>query len=274
MSLLGLYLPALVFDKLNQNKSIAMQTIIIEDEFRAADRLEKLLLKLDDKIEVLEKIDSVESAVEWLKKNQHPPLIFLDIQLADGLSFEIFERIQVDSFIIFTTAYDEYAIRAFDLNSIDYLLKPIDENKLLKSLDKFRHFSSKNSNVDIDLLKQVLGSGEKSYKKRFVVNVGHKIKTIITEDIAWFTSEDRSTYLVTNENQYLPIDFSLDKLEQLLSPETFFRVSRQFLVSFDAITNISVLSKSRIKLKLKPQANEDVLVSTAKSSKFKDWLDK
>jgi DNA-binding LytR/AlgR family response regulator len=251
-----------------------MKTVIIEDEYRAADRLERLLKKHDPKIEVEEKLDSVEYALDWLQNNPHPELMFVDIQLADGLSFEIFDKVEVKSFIIFTTAYDEYAIRAFDLNSIDYLLKPVDEKKLAKSLEKFKNFTSPLSNVDAELLKQLLGSGEKSYKKRFVVNVGNKIRTINTNDIAWFVFEERTTFLVTKENKYYPIDFSLDKLELMVSPEDYFRISRQYLVSFDAITNISVLSRSRIKLQLKPEAKEEVVVSTTKSSKFREWLDK
>ena len=251
-----------------------MKTIIIEDEYRAADRLERLLTKLDNQIEVLDKLDSIESAVTWLKSNSHPELMFVDIQLADGLSFEIFEQVKVDSFIVFTTAYDEYAIRAFDLNSIDYLLKPIDETKLGKSLVKFKSFTNRKNDVDITFIKQLLGSGEKSYKQRFVVNVGNKIKTVNTNDIAWFVFEERTTFLVTKENKYYPVDFSLDKLELMVSPDHFFRISRQYLVSFESITNISVLSKSRIKLKLNPESKEDALVSSAKSSKFREWLDK
>lgn len=250
-----------------------MKTLIIEDEYRAADRLERLLLKLDDSIEVLEKLDSVESAVDWLQNNSHPPLLFCDIQLADGLSFEIFEKVSVSSFIVFTTAYDEYAIKAFDLNSIDYLLKPIDEEKLKRSLEKFNSFSQQTSNIDIESIRQVLGMGEKEYKQRFVVYVGNKIKTINTEDIAWFVFEDRTTFLVTKDNKFLPVDFSLDKLEQMLSSKEFFRISRQYLVRFESISNISILSKSRIKIILNPEARNDVLVSSAKSSKFREWLD-
>ncbi len=251
-----------------------MQTLIIEDEFRAADRLERMLIKIEPDILVQEKLDSVETAVDWLRNNKHPELIFLDIQLADGVSFEIFEKVKVDSFIIFTTAYDEYAIKAFDLNSIDYLLKPIDEHKLQKSLNKFKVFKQRSTNVDIDILKQILSGGEKCYKKRFVVNVGHKIKTIDIGEIAWFVFEERSTFLVTRDNKYYPIEFSLDKLEQIVSPEDFFRINRQFFVRFESIATISVLSRSRIKLSLKPEPKEDVLVSAAKSSSFREWIDK
>ncbi len=251
-----------------------MQTLIIEDEFRAADRLERMLVKMEPDVQVLEKLDSVESAVEWLSNNIHPELIFLDIQLADGLSFSIFDKVRVDSFVIFTTAYDEYAIKAFDLNSIDYLLKPINDAKLRKSLDKFRVFRQRAANIDVDVLKQIISGGEKCYKKRFVVNVGHKIKTIDTSEIAWFVFEERSTFLVTNDEKYYPIEFSLDKLEQIVSPEEFFRVNRQFLVRFESIETISVLSRSRIKLRIQPAPKDEVLVSSSKSSSFREWIDK
>jgi DNA-binding LytR/AlgR family response regulator len=251
-----------------------VKTLIIEDEYRAADRMESLLHKIDPEIKVLEKLDSVEAAVGWFQENAQPDLLFADIQLADGLCFEIFDQIKVKSFIIFTTAYNEYAIRAFELNSIGYLLKPIDEEKLRKSLTKFRHFSNLISEVENSHLKELIFSKQKSYKKRFVVTVGYKIKTINTNDIAWFVSEDRITYMVTFDNQKFPIDFSLDRLEELLSPNDFFRINRQYLVCFESIASIAILSKSRIKLGLNPAVEEEVLVSSSRTSKFREWLDK
>ncbi len=251
-----------------------IQTLIIEDEYRAADRLEKLLLKTNCNIQILEKLDSIAAAVNWFKNNPEPDLLFLDIQLADGLSFEIFRQVEVNCFIIFTTAYDEYAIKAFDLNSIDYLLKPIDESKLEKSLLKYHSFTSRNNPIDIDLVKGLLQPDQKIYKKRFVINIGNKIKTVKTNEIAWFISEERSTFLATNDGKQYAVDFSLDRLETLLPPEDFFRISRQFLVSFNSIINISVHSRSRIKLRLNPETEHEVLVSTSKSSKFREWLDK
>jgi len=251
-----------------------IRTIIIEDEYRAADRLERLLTDMDEQITILAKLDSVETAVEWFNHHEHPDLLFLDIQLADGLSFEIFEQVKVDSFVIFTTAYDEYAIRAFELNSIDYLLKPIDIEKLNRSLQKFKSFSSATTNVKVDDLMTLLSSGRRNYKKRFVVNIGLKIKTIETDEVAWFISAEKSTFLIAKDGHRYPIDFSLDRIEELLSPEVFFRVNRQYIVSFEAIHNISVHSKSRIKLDLKPSPDEMVIVSSSRSPKFREWLDK
>jgi DNA-binding LytR/AlgR family response regulator len=251
-----------------------VKTLIIEDEYRAADRLESLLRKIDPEIKVLEKLDSVEAAIGWFQENVQPDLLFADIQLADGLSFDIFDQIKVNSFIIFTTAYNEYAIRAFEQKSIDYLLKPIDEKMLRKSIEKFRHFSSSIYELEISHLKELVFPKQKSYKKRFVVSVGYKIKTINTNDIAWFVSEDRITYLVTFNNQKFPIDFSLDRLEELLSINDFFRINRQYLVCFESIASIAILSKSRIKLGLNPVAEEAVLVSSSRTSKFREWLDK
>jgi len=251
-----------------------IRTVIIEDEYRAADRLERLLTGMDDQVCIEAKLDSVEAAVTWFKSHTHPDLLFLDIQLADGLSFEIFEQVEVKSFVIFTTAYDEYAIRAFELNSIDYLLKPIDSDKLKNSLHKFECFSAKSSNIPVDELMSLLSSGKKNYKKRFVVNIGTKIKTIETDLVAWFISVEKNTFLIGKDGYRYPIDFSLDRVEELISPEEFFRVNRQYLVSFSAIQNISIRSKSRIKIDLNPVADETVLVSAGKTPKFREWLDK
>ncbi len=253
-----------------------IRTIIIEDEYRAADRLERLVLSLDEQITILDKLDSVETAVEWFTTNPHPDLLFLDIQLADGLSFEIFDQVKVNSFVIFTTAYDEYAIRAFELNSIDYLLKPVDIEKLNKSLQKFKCFATTNTtpNVKMDDLMRLLSAGGKSHKKRFVVNVGTRIKAIETTNVAWFISAEKNTFLVAKDGHRYSIDFSLDRIEELVSPDVFFRINRQYIVGFEAIQNISVHSKSRIKLDLYPAPDEMVMVSTNRSPKFREWLDK
>ena len=251
-----------------------IKTLIIEDEQPATVRLEKLMLELELEIEVLAKLDSVEASLNWLKKNAHPDLLMLDIQLADGLSFDIFKHMQVESFVIFTTAYDEYAIKAFELNSIDYLLKPIKKEKLASSLEKFKKLKDRNSpQFDVNELVAAIESKKTNYKKRFAISAGTRIKSIETDEVASFTSIEKSTFINTYEGKTYAIDFSLDKLESLLDPDRFFRVNRQCIINFSAIEKISVLSKSRIEVKLSGSA-EEVMVSTAKAHGFRLWLDK
>jgi len=251
-----------------------IRILIIEDEEPAADRLEKLLLDIDPSVQILDKIDSVESAVRWLKGHEAPDLMMLDIQLADGLSFDIFKKIKTDSFVIFTTAYDEYAIRAFELNSIDYLLKPIDKEKLAGSLRKFKRLKGTVPDFDIRELINTLESRKHSYKKRFLVTAGTKIRSVEVKEISCFYSLEKSTYITTFDGHHFPADFSLERLEQLLDPDTFFRIKRQYIIGFSGISRIHVLSQSRIKVEMNPPASEPLLVSTAKTHAFRLWLDR
>jgi len=251
-----------------------IKTLIIEDEEPAALRLEKLLTEIDPEIGILEKLDSVESAVQWFTNNDSPDLVMLDIQLADGLSFEIFKKTAIDSFVIFTTAFDEYAIRAFELNSIDYLLKPIDKTKLARSIEKFKRLRAHAPRVDFQELINTIEGEKKKYKKRFIVNIGSKIKSVETGEAAYFYSLEKSTFICTHDNHHYPVDFSLDSLEGLIDPDIFFRVNRQYIINFNCIGKIHVLSKSRIKIETTPPANEPLLVSTAKTHGFRLWLDR
>jgi DNA-binding LytR/AlgR family response regulator len=250
-----------------------IRTLIIEDEEPAALRLEKLLKQTEPEISVIEKLDSIDSSVKWLIENPQPDLILLDIQLADGLSFEIFKKIKVESFIIFTTAYDEYAIQAFELNSIDYLLKPINIDKLTASIAKFKRLTGKKPDFNIEDILKIIEDKKSSYKKRFAINFGSRIKSIEAEEVAYFYSMDKNTFLCTFDGNNYPVDFSLDKLEKLLSPDNFYRINRQNIVNFKSIEKIHVLSKSRIELELK-KSKEKLLVSSAKSHQFRDWIDK
>ena len=250
-----------------------IRTLIIEDEEPAANRLEKLLRETNPDIEIVEKLDSIESSVRWLSSNTPPELIMLDIQLADGLSFEIFKKIKVDSFIIFTTAYDEYAIKAFELNSIDYLLKPVNKEKLAASLEKFRKLSGTGPQFDIEDIIGLIEKKNITYKKRFAINIGTKIKSIESKEIAFFYSLEKNTFLCTFEGNNYPVDFSLDKLETFLDPEHFFRINRQNIIHFRSIQKIHVLSKSRLELEIK-SSKERMLVSTSKSHPFREWIDK
>jgi len=251
-----------------------IRTLIVEDEEPAAARLEKLLKAADPGIQVLDVIDSVESALRWFENNDSPDLLMLDIQLADGLSFEIFKQIKVDSFVIFTTAYDEYAIRAFELNSIDYLLKPVDPDKLRSSIYKYRDLSGRKQQVNFETLMETLEQRKTPYKKRFAVNVGSKIISVETRSVAYFYSMEKSTFLCTRNNHHYPLDFSLEHLEQLLDPELFFRINRQVILQYTSIEKIHILSRSRVKVETNPPASDDLLVSTARTHPFRLWLDR
>lgn len=247
--------------------------LIIEDENLAAKRLSRLLQELISEINILGFCDSVKSAVEYLQNNKQPDLIMLDIQLGDGISFDIFKQVTINCPVIFTTAFDEYAIKAFELNSIDYLLKPINVEALKKSLHKFEQLKQQNMGVDFQTLLPLLNNN-KVYKKRFLVAIGERLISINSQDIAYITSIDKCTFIVDKQNMYYAIDFSLDKLEEMLEPELFFRINRQYIISNTAIDKIFILSKSRIKLLLNPQAKEEILVSNARTHQFREWLDK
>jgi DNA-binding LytR/AlgR family response regulator len=250
-----------------------IRTLIIEDEEPAALRLEKLLKQTSQEIQIIDKLESIDSAVKWLTNNPHPDLIMLDIQLADGLSFEIFKKVKIDSFIIFTTAYDEYAIKAFELNSIDYLLKPVSKEKLASGIEKFKRLSDKKPSFNIDEIISWIENKKTTLKKRFAINIGPKIKSVETDNIAYFYSLEKNTFLCTFEGNNYPVDFSLDKLEELLNPDIFFRINRQNIIHFKSIEKIHVLSKSRLELEIK-SSEEKMVVSTAKSHPFREWIDK
>ena len=255
-----------------------MTTIIIEDEKPAARLLQRKLEKLN--ISVSEMLHSVEESIEWFSKNEHPDLIFLDIQLSDGLSFEIFEKIDIKSAVIFTTAYDEYALKAFKLNSIDYLLKPIDEDDLETAVLKFKdrfdsvNFVGKNSlQLDFEQIKKMFANPfEKTFKKRFTVKIGQHLKVISTDEIECFFSENKGTYIHTFDNKDYLIDTTLEVLEQELDGADFYRISRKFIIPLKAIKEIIVYSNSRLKINLPTYKEDEVIVSREKVSDFKNWI--
>ena len=251
-----------------------MMTIIIEDEKPAARLLQRKLEKLNIQVGVM--LHSVEEAIDWFSNNEHPDLIFLDIQLSDGLSFEIFEKIEIKSAVIFTTAYDEYALRAFKLNSIDYLLKPIDEDDLEIAVAKFNMRAPKQETVQLDfeqIKKMLTNPFEKNYKKRFTVKIGQHLKVIAIDEIECFFSENKGTYIHTFDNRSYLIETTLELLEQELDPKNFYRVSRKFIVPLRAIKEIVIYSNSRLKVILPSYKEEEVIVSREKVSDFKDWID-
>lgn len=248
-----------------------IKAVIIEDEKPAADYLASLLTKIAPDVVVLNTIDTVKSAVLWLA--EHPvDLIFLDIHLGDDIGFSIFEKLKISTAVIFTTAYNQYAIRAFKLNSVDYLLKPFSEEDLLQALDKFRS-QKNNSGFDMAALLEALHK-KPDYQERFMVVSGQKIKSILIGQVAYFVSEGRYVKLVTKSNEKHLLDQSLESLSHKLDPQHFFRVNRQVIVGFDAIAQMIVWSKSRIKLVLNPAADFDVIVSIDHSAPFKKWLNR
>jgi DNA-binding LytR/AlgR family response regulator len=251
-----------------------MNAIIIEDEKLAAERLEELIHEVDSSIKISTKLRSVEKSVEWLKVNR-PDLIFLDIQLEDGLSFAIFEQIDIDVPIIFTTAYDQYAIKAFKLNSIDYLLKPIKLEDLRESINKFKNTKTSRL-IDFEYLIKSIQNKEINYKKRFLIQYGQKIRKVETDEIAYFYAMDKNVFLTSFSGNTFPVDYTLDKLQEILDPENFFRINRKMIISFKSIKSMIPFSRSRIKIELIPNEPKDIeaLVSVERSTAFKEWMDK
>lgn len=243
-----------------------MKIVIIEDEKPSARLLKRKVEALNG--EVLAMLGSVEEAVDWFRSNEHPEIILADIQLSDGLSFEIFEQLTVESAVIFTTAYDEYALKAFKLNSIDYLLKPIDEAELKNALEKYTSRHTKNI-VDVESLRKLY---QKDYKKRYTVKTGNYIKIIDATDIECFYSAYKGTYLVQKEGRAFPLEESLDALERECNPEEFFRVNRQFIVALKAIREISVYSNSRLRIFLNNYSENEIVVSRERVQAFKQWI--
>lgn len=252
------------------------KVLIIEDEKPAADWLKQLISKFDLAISVLAVIDSVNGAVEWFQQNQAPDLVFMDIQLADGLSFDIFERVKVQCPVIFTTAYEEYAIKAFKVNSLDYLLKPIAYNELEAAFQKFGDSVQNKQTapiVTIDLLEKVKEMLRKQYKTRFVIKVGEHLKSITVEDILFFYSLEKATFLCTIDFKTYLVDYSLDRISEMVDERQFFRINRKYIISNQSIADIIFYSNSRLKIKLKKKDEESIIVSRDKVAAFKEWLD-
>ncbi|HEY4539541.1 MAG TPA: LytTR family DNA-binding domain-containing protein [Faecalibacter sp.] len=245
-----------------------MKIIIIEDEKPAARLLQRRIEKLG--LEVSKSLHSIEESVEWLSNNPQPDLIFLDIQLSDGLSFEIFDQVEINSAIIFTTAYDEYVLKAFKLNSVDYLLKPVDEEELAFAIEKFE--KQREIKVNFSQLRNLFDQN-KSYKERFTTKVGTSIKMINTEDVECFYSENKATHVYTKEGKNYLLDYTLDKLEEIIHPKYFYRINRGQIIRIDAIKDISVYSNSRLKIILNKYSEQECIVSREKVNDFRNWLE-
>jgi len=249
-----------------------MNVLILEDETRAANHLERLLAKVAKKLKVVAKLESVRDGVKYLQNNPEPELIFSDIQLADGLSFEIYSQVAVRCPIIFTTAYDHYALEAFKTNGIDYLLKPIEEERLRQAIEKAEHFSP--GFVLEKILSIANPTSEKAYKSRFMVKVGDKIKSIPVEDILAFFSQEKASFIRTGDAHTYCIDYALDQLEPMLDPEKYFRINRKYIVSIGACSNILAWTNSRLRLKIDGIEDPDIIVARERVQEFKNWLDR
>lgn len=251
-----------------------MNTLIIEDEKLAADNLIKLLAQIDSGIKVLGVIETVQHAVAWFRDNPSPQLIFLDVHLADDICFKIFDYVDVKTPVIFTTAYDQYALRAFKLNSIDYLLKPIDREELRRGIQKFKDVQHPDFSFNPAFIAEAFASYSQPYQKRFIVTSGERIKSVEVREVAYFFGHDKYVYLVTHQGSRYLIDNTLAQLEELLHPDDFFRINRQFIVGFKSIKSMHAYSRGRIKVALNPNTKEESIVSIDRSGSFKRWLNR
>lgn len=249
-----------------------MKVLLIEDEIAAGRRLRKMITELKKDIEIIDILDSVKAAVKWFKSNSQPDLVFMDVHLADGECFEIFKQVEINCPIIFTTAYDEYAVRAFDVNAIAYMMKPVKTAELEAALRKYQKLKSTASSADYEKLLETLSAKNGSYQKRLLLKVGQTIRAIEMSDISYFYTHDKIITIVTSENRKYPADYTLDQLEKMLDPKLFFRINRQFIVSSKAIREMYVISKSRVKLNLHPAIDAETAVSSERVSHFKKWL--
>ena len=252
-----------------------MNVLIIEDEAPAFRRLQKILDELRPSIKIVEVIDSVEESVKWFNNHNMPDLIFMDIQLSDGISFEIFDQVEIKRPVIFTTAFDEYMLKAFKVNSIDYLLKPIKKEELEASLSKYENLHntfSPSAEFDLNALIGQIRMDDKKYKSRFLVKQGEKLLSIETQDITYFQSRNGVIYLCTvNDRKYI-MDFTLDELMQQLEPQKFYRANRQFIVNFSGIVAVHKYHKGKLLVELSQKTNESITVSSEKATDFKDWF--
>lgn len=251
-----------------------MRVIIIEDEAPAAKRIERLIKEARPNSVILKILDSVEESVECFKEHPDVDLIFMDIQLGDGLSFEIFNQVNVPAPVIFTTAYDHYAIQAFKVNSVDYLLKPIDEQELEKAIAKFESFRGESESADnIKEIIAAVRADRAHFRQRFLVKTAGRLVFIVAEDVSYFFSEEGMTFIVSKENERYLLENTLEELEGQLDPREFFRINRKMIVGSKSISRIDPYSNNRLQLTLLPNFSEEVVVSRHRTSEFKSWLD-
>ncbi|MBC8767736.1 response regulator transcription factor [Arenibacter sp. BSSL-BM3] len=254
-----------------------MKILLVEDEDLAVKKLRKTLEAVDPSIEVIGTTDSIKTTVQWLKDNPSPELILMDIELADGQSFEIFNLIQVNSPVIFTTSYDEFALKAFKVNSVDYLLKPIQKDELEAAINKFERLKgTERPNTDFDSLVKELQHKlqPKEYRKRFLVKQGQKLISIEIEEISYFFSDGRLNFFKTTDNRTFVVDYTMEELEEMLDTQKYFRISRSFYISINSVDKIEDYFGNRLLLGLKPPVDKQALVSREKVTAFKKWMGK
>lgn len=251
-----------------------MKAVIIEDEKLATQKLKLMLSKVRPSLEIVAEIGSIEEAVNFFQNENNIELVFLDIHLSDGSSFNIFDKVEIKAPIIFTTAYDEYALKAFKVNSIDYLLKPIEEADLQKALDKLKNITEKDGKMNVEKFLSAFRENRPAYKQRFLVSFGSQIRSIKVEDAAYFYADNKMVFLVSHSGHKYVTDETLDQLEQSLDPMEFFRVNRTFITGINSIKQMHTYSRSRIKINLLPECEKECIVSTEKCGDFKEWLGK
>lgn len=255
-----------------------IKVLIVEDEIPAQINLKKLIEKCCDQSRIVMTLNSVRSTIKWLQENpEGADVIFLDVELSDGICFEIFEEVEVSAQVIITTAYDNYAVNAFKVNTIDYLLKPIIESDMRRAWERCKERLEQRTTPNIETLLDIVSKAntpkDKMYKRRFTVKMGEKIIIIPVEDIAYFFSEDKSTYAVNRNGTRRLLDYSLDTMQEMLDPSLFFRVSRSCIVSINSIENISKHLGTRLKIQLTPHSDDEIVVSRSRTSDFLEWLD-
>ncbi|HPF50340.1 MAG TPA: LytTR family DNA-binding domain-containing protein [Draconibacterium sp.] len=251
-----------------------MNVLIFEDEKHSAQRLVQLLQKYDENIQILDIIGSVKDGIQWYRSHSLPDLVFQDIVLNDGNCFEIFNDVKVDAPIIFTTAFNDFALRSFKVNSIDYVVKPYDYEDIKAAIDKYRKFRELFLVPEKELLKQILFSEKPEVKKRFLIKIGDRYRSLKSDEIARFEYDEGLTFAVTFDNSRFPVNYSIDQLSQVLDSELFFQINRKYIVNNECIRNIHTWFSSRFKLELNPKTNEDIIVSRERAKDFKTWLDR
>lgn len=256
-----------------------IKVVIIEDELPAQRLLKETLQEINFETEVVGCLNSIKSAVKWFQNNPHPDIVLLDIQLSDGLSFEIFKQVKVECAIIFTTAFDEYAIQAFKVNSIDYLLKPVEKDELQTAFEKYHQYNTpfikeQNSNIDFSELASLIKSRKPEYRKRFIIQSNESFFHISVDEIAFFYSMQGVTFAVTFNKREYPVNFSLENLKEQLHPDIFFKINRQFIVNIEAIKRVHSYFNGKLKLEIQPSHSEDIIVGKDKAAAFKRWMDR
>ncbi len=256
---------------------MALKVLIIEDEIPAQRLLKETLQEINFETEVVDCLNSIKSAVEWFKNNQHPEIVLLDIQLSDGLSFEIFKQVKIESMIIFTTAYDEYAMQAFKVNSLDYLLKPVEKDELQAAFEKYHQYNKqfiqeKNSSIDFSEIASLIKNEKPEYRKRFLIQSNESFFHLPVEEIALFYSMQRITFAVTFEKREYPVNFSLENLKEQLNPDLFFKVNRQITINIEAIIRVHSYFNGKLKLETQPSHSEDIVIGKDKAAAFKRWM--